>query len=93
MIAYTLLVHDEKYPNMPDQVAGVFTDANNSIAVKKAMKTAHEHWHSLAGIAAMPLNFTSYDSSNTGLDFHTGNVYRDNGAGRVTYSINGFNTQ
>ena len=81
---YTLLVHDEKYPSMPSQIAGAFSTA------KLAMKAAHEHWADLGGLDAMPFNFTSYDSSHTGLDFHTGNVFRHNGGGKVTYSVNGF---
>lgn len=84
-VAYTLLVHDERYPNMLDQIVGIFSDDP-----KKAIKAAHKHWADLGGPDAMPLNFTSYDSSNTKLDFHVGNVYRENGGGKVNYSINGF---
>jgi len=87
MIAYTLTIHDEKYPTQPDQVGGIFTEP------AKAMDLAGHIWTTMAGATAAPLHFNSCDSSYIGLDFHVASGYRDFTAGKVTFSINGFNVK
>jgi hypothetical protein len=87
MIAYTLTIHDEKYPAQPDQIVGIFTK------LAKAIDRAGHIWITVASATAAPLHFDSYDSSYTGLDFHIANGYRDFTAGKMTFSINGFNIQ
>ena len=84
---YTLQVHDRQYAKLPSQISGVFTKAELATAA------AHRHWKYLGGQEAMPLKFTSYESSHTGLDFHVGDVYRDGVDGKITYSVNGFTVQ
>jgi hypothetical protein len=89
-VAYTLTVHDEKYPGLPDQVVGVFSGEN---AVDLAVNTAFQHWSALAGPDATLLVFAAYHSSNTGHDFHVAEAFRDYEPGKVTYSVNGFTVQ
>jgi hypothetical protein len=84
---YTLIAHDSKYPGITDQVVGVYGNA------ELAKKAAIEHWVEAAGPVAMPLTFTSYDSSHTGLDFHTATGYFDYEDHSIEYSVNGFTVQ
>jgi hypothetical protein len=84
MIVYTLQVHDEKYPAQPDQILGAFEKSET------AVKLAEDHWVTLAGAGAMPLEFITYHSDNTGLNFHVAAAFRDFTFGKVTYSVNGF---
>jgi hypothetical protein len=84
---YTITAHDSKYPGMADQVVGVYGDA------ELAKKAAVEHWAEAAGPVAMPLTFTSYDSSHTSLDFHTTTGYFDYDDHSIAYSVNGFHIQ
>ena len=88
---YTLTAHDTGYPGAPDQVVGLFGDA------ELAMKAANEHWDGFTaarktrlGLATTPLEFTSHNSENTGHDFHvaTGDFWLSDR--KVTYSVNGF---
>jgi hypothetical protein len=89
-VVYTLTVHDEKYPGMPDQAAGVYGGEN---ALNAAAAAARSHWAELAGPDAMKLDFSSYESSNTGLDFHVAFGYHSYENAKVTYSVNGFTVQ
>jgi TATA-binding protein-associated factor Taf7 len=85
---YTLLVNDSRYSSMQGQIAGVFAKAD--LAMSRAVK----HWEAVKRDDDAPLVFTSFDSDDTGLDFHVAYGRRhDSDSSTVTYSVNGFHVQ